>query len=118
MFKKEASKLLMKNNELIKVHKKFLNLLVADFELNKISKKIDNWSKLEWNTLLIELKKQKVQLKGELKDDWYDRFHRFKKQALEIQEEISKTDKEIDRMVYELYELTPEEIEIVEKSIK
>jgi type II restriction/modification system DNA methylase subunit YeeA len=36
------------------------------------------------------------------------------KQALALKSEIDKTDKEIDPMVYELYELTEEEIRIVE----
>ncbi|MFA5972411.1 MAG: hypothetical protein WC780_08680 [Lentimicrobiaceae bacterium] len=36
------------------------------------------------------------------------------KQALAIKSEIDKTDKEIDRMVYDLYGLTEEEIKIVE----
>jgi len=35
-----------------------------------------------------------------------------------IQNQINQTDKEIDKMVYELYELTAEEIEIVENSVK
>ncbi len=35
-----------------------------------------------------------------------------------IEEEIKKTDKEIDELVYRLYELTPEEIRIVEDSLK
>ncbi len=34
----------------------------------------------------------------------------------ELQSQINQTDKEIDRMVYEVYELTPEEIEIVENA--
>jgi len=37
-----------------------------------------------------------------------------KKKALQLQSEIEKKDREIDRMVYELYELTEEEIKIVE----
>ncbi len=36
------------------------------------------------------------------------------KQALALKSEISKTDAEIDRMVYELYGSTEEEIKIVE----
>jgi hypothetical protein len=38
------------------------------------------------------------------------------KKMLDIKNEINATDKAIDKMVYELYGLTPEEIEIVEKS--
>ncbi len=34
-----------------------------------------------------------------------------------LQTEIETTDKEIDQMVYKLYELTDEEIEIVENSV-
>jgi hypothetical protein len=36
------------------------------------------------------------------------------KQSLALKSEIDKTDKEIDRMVYELYGLTEEEVKIVE----
>ena len=45
-----------------------------------------------------------------LKDD------RNAKKALELKAQIEKTDKEIDQMVYALYELTEDEIKIVEAS--
>ena len=38
------------------------------------------------------------------------------KKALELKAQIDKTDKEIDQMVYALYELTEDEIKIVEAS--
>ena len=40
------------------------------------------------------------------------------KKVLEIEESIKKTDKEIDVMVYQLYNLTSEEIEIIESSFE
>ena len=43
-------------------------------------------------------------------------FEENKKKALELKFQIDQTDKEIDRMVYELYGLTEEEIQIVENS--
>ena len=43
-----------------------------------------------------------------------DLFDGNKKKALELKAEIDNTDKEIDLMVYELYELMDEEIKIVE----
>ena len=45
-----------------------------------------------------------------LKDD------RNAKKALELKAQIEKTDKEIDQMVYALYELSEDEIKIVEAS--
>lgn len=41
-------------------------------------------------------------------------FKAQKAKALFLQQEINHTDKEIDKMVYELYGLTEEEIRIVE----
>ena len=35
----------------------------------------------------------------------------------DLKDEIKKTDNEIDQMVYDLYDLTDEEIEIVEKNL-
>ena len=40
-------------------------------------------------------------------------FESQKVQALEVQQQIDRTDVEIDRMVYDLYGLTEEEIRIV-----
>lgn len=40
-------------------------------------------------------------------------FEENKKKALALKAEIDKTDKEIDQMVYELYGLTEEEIQII-----
>ena len=48
--------------------------------------------------------------------DWMDVFETKKEEAQTLQAEIDKTDKEIDKMVYELYGLTKEEIQIVENS--
>jgi type II restriction/modification system DNA methylase subunit YeeA len=41
-------------------------------------------------------------------------FKNDKKEVLEIQNQINQTDKEIDQMVYKLYDLTQDEIKIVE----
>ena len=43
-----------------------------------------------------------------------DYFDQQKAKVSVIQQQIDRTDDEIDRMVYELYDLTEEEIRIVE----
>lgn len=48
--------------------------------------------------------------------EWLDLFEENKQKAQELQSQINQTDKEIDAMVYELYGLTQEEIEIIENS--
>ena len=46
---------------------------------------------------------------------WTNLFEKKKAEAVETESEINRTDKEIDRMVYELYGLTEEEIKVVEE---
>ncbi|MDA9768640.1 hypothetical protein N9C61_01275 [Flavobacteriaceae bacterium] len=61
-----------------------------------------------------ETKYSKLTLSEEA--EWMKYFNEQKLKAEELKAEIDKTDKEIDQMVYELYDLTKEEIEIVENS--
>lgn len=48
--------------------------------------------------------------------EWLGLFEDNKNKAQELQTQITRTEKEIDQMVYELYGLTDAEIQIVEKS--
>jgi hypothetical protein len=111
-----ADNMLQLNKDLQEQTHKFISLLQSDFKLEKPSKKIEEFYTLTWTEFEKELSKNKITLLGVSKDDWFDRFERFKKQALELKTKIILTDKEIDRMVYELYGLTDEEIQIVENS--
>ncbi len=111
-----VDKILMNIENLQDLLLKFHTLLKADFKVDKSSKKIEEFYKLTWSDFEKELVKNKVTLLGVQKDDWFDRFERFKKKALELKTQIDQTDKEIDRMVYELYGVTEEEIQIVENS--
>lgn len=95
----------------------FTKLIQARFGLDIISNKLQNWHELEFKDFSKELKKKKVKLSLSEEAEYMNYFNEQKAKALEIKAEIDKTDKEIDQMVYELYELTPEEIRIVQESV-
>ncbi len=96
---------------------KFQRTLQREFEqLDKLSRKLENWYELTYTDFLKELKKKKIELSLSQKAEWEDYFLTEQKLALEIQNKITSTDKEIDAMVYELYGLSEEEIVIVENS--
>lgn len=59
--------------------------------------------------------KEKIKLSLSEEAEWEDYFIQESGKALELKTKIDSTDKEIDRMVYQLYELTEEEVEMVEK---
>ena len=99
-----------------KVHK-FQRTLQRKFEvLEKLPKKLENWYLLTFADFVKELKKKKIKLSLAEESEWEDYFLQEQQKAQTLKAEIDKTDKEIDAMVYKLYDLTDEEIAIVENS--
>jgi len=113
-FIEKANKILTLNKELQEILQKFQRMIMREFSLEKISTKLQNWYLLNFAEFIKELSKVKVKLNLSQKADWEDYFIVEKSKAETLNNEITKTDKEIDRMVYELYGLNEEEIRIVE----
>jgi hypothetical protein len=109
-----ADIMLFKNKELQEMQKKFTTLLVSDFKIEKLTEKLEDWYLLDWSAFSNELKKKKTSMPGKDEEKWLDRFDRTKKEALAIKGVIDSTDKEIDRMVYHLYDLTYDEVKIID----
>lgn len=105
-------------NQVLKDHsQKFHRALQREFvEIDKLSKNLENWYELTYADFLKELKKKKVDLSLGQKAEWEDYFLAEQEKALDLKVQIEHTDKEIDQMVYDLYDLSEEEIEIVENS--
>jgi len=95
---------------------RFIKRLTDNFELQKTTKKLEAFYEYDFKTLVAELKKQKINLSLVQQDEWEAYFTAYQKAINEIQQQITTTDNEIDKMVYKLYELTESEIAIVEKS--
>ena len=113
-FIEKADKMLSLNKNFQELSQKFQRMIVREFGLEKISTKLQNWYLLNFTEFIKELSKVKVKLNLSQKADWEDYFIAEKSKAETLNNEITKTDKEIDRMVYELYGLNEEEIRIVE----
>ncbi len=105
------------NKQLQEKKNKFLNRIKDNLGIEKISKKLEAFYDFNFKTFISELKKQKVVLSLMQQDEWEEYSMVYKSKINQIQSEIEKTDKGIDQMVYKLYELTDEEIAIIEKSI-
>lgn len=98
----------------MKIIFQFLNLLSTKFLTLKITTKLQEWPSLDFKAFTKEIDKQKIKLSLSEQAEWISYFEQEKQKALALKSEIEKTHKEIDRMVYELYGLTEEEIKIVE----
>jgi type I restriction-modification system DNA methylase subunit len=121
----KADKMLELNQQLQEKKYKFLNRVKDNLNIGlkpdvnksaeiKISKKLKTFYNNDFKTFVSELKKQKVKLSLVQQDEWEEYFYSYKTEINQLQAEINRTDKEIDQMVYDLYELTEEEIKIVE----
>lgn len=134
----EKNKVIIKTEDLITFiqeqvehSNKFQKYLKQKFQLEKLSKKLQNWHELEFGDFIKELNKaikanNKLRIKEGLEEtliltkkdefEWLDLFEENKQKAQVLQTQINQTDAEIDAMVYELYGLTEDEIAIVENS--
>jgi len=115
-FIEKADQMLSLNKQLQETAQKFQRNLQREFNLEKLSGKLENWFQTPFNEFLKELEKSKVKLTLSQKAEWEDYFLEEQKKYLDIKHQIDTTDKEIDQKVYELYGLTEEEIKIVEES--
>ncbi|WP_445749614.1 Eco57I restriction-modification methylase domain-containing protein [Polaribacter sp.] len=115
-FNHKAKHLISLNKQLNEATSKFQRTLQRKFELDSLSKKLENWFELTFAAFVKELAKKKIKLTLTEEAEWEDYFLQEQQKALALKQQIDATDKEIDAMVYKLYELTDEEIEIVENS--
>ena len=115
-FIEKADKMLELNKRLQEKKTKFTNRVKDNFEIEKTSKKLDAFYDFDFKTFVAELKKQKIKLSLIQQDEWEEYFTAYKTEINNLQSQINQTDKEIDQMVYKLYELTEEEILIIENS--
>lgn len=118
IFIEKADQMLSLNKELQEKAEKFIKRIKSNLEIQKITNKLQNFYDFDFKTFISELKKQKIKLTFTQQDEWEDYFDKYKTEINNIQNQINQTDKEIDKMVYDLYKLTPQEIEIVENSVK
>ncbi|EKT4499834.1 N-6 DNA methylase [Flavobacterium psychrophilum] len=115
-FIEKADLMLTLNKTLQQQQAKVVNMLQRDYGLTKPTKKLDTWYELTVQDFFKELAKAKIVLSAIQKDEVQEYFETYQKQAVATKNQITATDKQIDAMVYELYGLSNEEIEIVENS--
>jgi hypothetical protein len=115
-FIEKADIMLSLNKEIKEASLKFQRTLQRKFDLIELPKRLEDWYLHTYSDFIKELAKKKIKLSLSDEAEWEEYFNTESKKALELKSKIDATDKEIDQMVYKLYDLTEEEIAIVEKS--
>ncbi|GAK58086.1 type II restriction enzyme, methylase [Candidatus Vecturithrix granuli] len=110
----KAENMLELNKHFYTGTQKFLRFIESSYHPKTLSTKLQAFHTLDFSEFVTELKKQNVKLSKQEEFGLLDLFEAQKNHALDLQEQIEQTDQKIDRMVYELYGLTEEEIWLVE----
>jgi hypothetical protein len=82
---------------------KFIKTIDREYNPKNISKKIEEFWKLDFGEFLTELEKQKVQLSLNKKEELQDYFEDKKTKVLELETQINQIDEQIEGVVKGLY---------------
>ena len=112
-----AKKITSKNIQINKTHNTFKNWIKNTFEIDSLSKKLENCDELTFKQFLNEMKKKKVNTKRlETYSLLEEGFNNYSSKISQMTDEIKYLNNQINKKIYELYNLTEDEIELIEKS--
>jgi hypothetical protein len=112
----KADKMLFLNKGLVAEINGFKDWLQRTYHVENFSQKLDKYYELYFGDFLAELNKKKVDTTKRKTQELLEKeFEESINKINPLLQQIKETDAEIDRMVYELYELTEEEIQLLKK---
>ncbi len=111
-----AENLLKLVNQFNKTRDKFLRRLTDNLSLPRTTKKLFSFYKLNFGEFLFELNKLKRPIPLHKQDEWEEYFTASSEVVSELIGQMDAVEKEIDTIVYQLYGITEDEIEIVENT--
>ena len=119
----QQQNLAQKAEQMIELNKKLheginsaLELIKSEYQPKKISQNLEKFYTLGIHPFLEELEKQKVKLSLNQKEELINWYKDKSEQLTKIKQQIDTLDHLIDQEVYKLYNLTDEEIKIVESA--
>ncbi|MFT5097466.1 MAG: hypothetical protein ACI9JO_001498, partial [Psychrobacter okhotskensis] len=110
-FSEKVDVIILFNQQLHEHKNKFNRTLQRKFNI-----KLESWHELTYVEFIKELAKKKVKMGLADEAEWEEYFLAEQTKAKQLIAEIERTDLEIDQMVYKLYDLTDDEIAIIEAS--
>ncbi len=118
IFVEKAEYIMKLTKEYYDIKTKFLRLVKLNYGIEKTSQKIESFMNISFEDFKKELDKlTKNKISISKQTELMDFFEKNKYTINELKGKIDKTDKEIDKKVYELYDLNDDEIKIIKDTI-
>ena len=110
----ELSDKIQECNQILQLKRnRFLQRLKDNIPNIKINGTLENFDLLDFTRFIAELKKQKIKLTLADQDEWEEYFTQRRRECNDLSEKINKINTEINQIIYHLYNLTEEEIQVV-----
>lgn len=112
----KAKQMMELNKQLYNGFDSALELIKAEYQPKKISQNLEKFYTLGIHPFIEELEKQKVKLSLTQKEELITWYKEKSDKLNKIKQQIDTLDIEIDQEIYKLYNLTDEEIKIIENN--
>ncbi len=109
-----ARELVSKSERLHELSTTFVRYVSRNYQLDNISKRLEEWFKYPFNELLKELKKSKAELPYTEQTELEKIFSVEREKCIQINIRVLTLEKELNNEVYKLYNIDKTEIELVE----
>jgi len=96
-----------------KIKNGFLELVMSELKLKKMSAKVENWYHWNWEYFSDELSKSKTKIPLKMVNDWKDFFQSEKTAMNALMVQIKRIENEIDNSIFTLYNINDTEQQIV-----
>ncbi len=84
----------------------------------KLNKKLHNWWQLDFPQLQAAIKTAfKTTIPLAERNDWQDYFEAEQHKIATLNQQIKQLEQQLDQAVYKLFDLTPEEIELLQQNV-
>ncbi len=92
---------------------RFEGLVGSEYSIEKWPTKLNQWWRLDFSNFLKSLK---LKLSLQQQDDLLALFEKYRNECLELDNSIKQNEQEINNLIYKLYDLTLDEIKIIEST--
>ena len=83
-----------------------------------LTQRLHNWFSLEFDTFRSEIVDSfKTDIPADDIQLWNDYFYQERNKVFNMNADIARSEKEIDLLVYELFGLNPDEIDLIERMV-
>jgi hypothetical protein len=116
--KEMVNEMLQLQARLYSIKEKFLGRISNEFKMEKLTRKLVAFYELSFSDFMEELKRNySVKLSLKEQDDWEDYFVGYRNKISLLNGEIDQLDDRINNLVYQIYELTKDEKELLEGTL-